>query len=133
MEESDIEATDCLTCETKFRNAIKNLTEVSAFFMEVWPIINFFNPYRQILGTISKERVVIQGISRKLFPGFVKILQFLGMTQGISGNYFQVNSMSIYTWKNILSQKRVMTQRLWKNFWKFSWVIIQIYEVINIV
>ena len=29
------------------------------------------------------------GKSRKLFPDFFQILQFWGVTQGISGNYFQ--------------------------------------------
>ena len=47
-----------------------------------------FNPYRQIPETISKKRAVTQGISRKLFPGFFKILQFWGVTQGIFRKLF---------------------------------------------
>ena len=104
-----------------------------------------FNPYRKIPETISKERAVTQGISRKLFPAFFQTFfifcNFGACLRRFSGNYFQVNFMSTYRWKNIFSQKRVMTQRLFRklfpisgnSFRKFFWVITRIYEISNFI
>ena len=102
----------------------------------------FLNPYRQIPETISKKRVVTQGISRKLFPGFFQILQFWGVTQGIFRKLFP-GKLHEYlpTKKYFFSQKRGMTQRLFrklfpisgKSFRKFPCVITRIYEISNFI
>ena len=59
-----------------------------------------FNPYRKIPETISKERAVTQGISRKLFPAFFQTFfifcNFGACLRRFSGNYFQVNFMSTH-------------------------------------
>ena len=93
------------------------------------------NPYRQLPETISKKRA---GNIPETFSGFCNFGAWL---RGFSGNYFQVNFMSAYPWKNIFSQKRVMTQRLFrklfpisgKSFRKFSWIITRINEISNFI
>ena len=80
-------------------------------------------------GTTLNERLTHIGKSRKLFPkngrwltgypgnffqAFSRFCNFGEWLRGFSGNYFQVNSMSTYPWKNIFSQKRGMTQRLFR-------------------
>ena len=68
-----------------------------------------FNPFRQILETISKKRAVTQGISRKLFPDFFQISQFRIMRQGILWKLFLGHFHEYLPIKKYFSQKRVMT------------------------
>ena len=83
----------------------------------------------------------LRGYPGNFFQAFSRFCNFGEWLRGFSGNYFQVNSMSTYPWKNIFSQKRGMTQRLFrklfpisgKSFRKFSWVITRIYENSNFI
>ena len=83
----------------------------------------------------------LRGYPGNFFQTFSRFCNFGAWLRGFSGNYFQVNFMSTYPWKNIFSQKRVMTQRLFrklfpisgKSFRKFSWVITRIYEISNFI
>ena len=83
----------------------------------------------------------LRGFLGNFFQTFFRFCNFGARLRGFSGNFFQVNFMSTYPWKNIFSQKRVMTQRLFrklfpisgKSFRKFSWVITRIYEISNFI
>ena len=56
----------------------------------------------------------LRGYPGNFFQAFSRFCNFGEWLRGFSGNYFQVNSMSTYPWKNIFSQKRGMTQRLFR-------------------
>ena len=101
----------------------------------------FFNPYRQLAETISKNGRWLRGYPGNFFQTFSRFWNFWAWLRGFSGNYFQVHFMSTYPWKNIFSQKRVLTQRLFRklfpksgnSFRKFSCVITRIYEISNFI
>ena len=83
----------------------------------------------------------LRGYPRNFFQTFSRFWNFWAWLRGFSGNYFQVHFMSTYPWKNIFSQKRVLTQRLFRklfpksgnSFRKFSCVITRIYEISNFI
>ena len=61
-----------------------------------------FNPYRQIPETISKKT---GGDSGDIPETFSRFCNFGAWLNGFSGNFFQVNFMSTYPWKNIFFPK----------------------------
>ena len=75
---------------------------------------HFVNSYRQTFGEW------LRGFSGNFFQTFSRFWNFWAWLRGFSGNYFQVHFMSTYPWKNIFSQKRVMTQRLFRKLFPIS-------------
>ena len=130
-----------------FRWSLFNFKELIIYLTCL--IFNFFFFLKiMILTHIGKSRKLfpkngrwLRGYPGNFFQTFSRFCNFGAWLRGFSGNYFQVNFMSTYPWKNIFSQKRVMTQRLFrklfpisgKSFRKFSWVITRIYEISNFI